>query len=213
MQEPRFSIPSALSLLYGIARPVTFPGIAEAAQQEAPQVSFAGIQVVPDDQVQPMSSISTPILYPITFKGGVLKRYATDGRVEQVEMGELRLPVSSVVEMSTTKTVTKTQVSASSGSVKEVYGFGDWDIRISGIMLDEANHPNDATTIEAMEERLLEFERLAYSIGVTAPLFNRRGIERLVIRSVNFSQLPGRPRMIGFQMQCDSDAAIELLIQ
>jgi hypothetical protein len=63
-----------------------------------------------------------------------------------------------------------------------------------------------------MEERLLEFDEMADSIGVASDLFNRRGIDRIVIRSISFTTVPGRPRMIGYQMQCESDAPLELLI-
>lgn len=212
MTEPRFSIPSALAQLYGILRPVTFPGMAQLAEAEVPEVSFGGIQVVEDSEIRAMSSIGTPIWHPITLRGGRYKAYAPDGRVEEVQLGELRLPISSISEMSLSKTITKTQVSASGASVKEVYSNGDWEIRLSGILLDEARHPNGATTVETMEERMLEFAQLADSIGVDSDIYNRRGIDRLVIRSISFNQLPGRPRMIGYQIQCESDAPLELLI-
>ena len=211
--EPRFHIPSALSMLYGIVNPVTFPGALSQAQESSPAVSFAGVRVVPAEAVRHTSYIGTPILLPVTFRGGTYKRYDVAGRVVDTQLGELRLPASTVVEMSTTKQVTKTTVSASGGTVKEVFAFGDWDIRLTGIILDESNHPHGVTTVETMEQRIQEFDALADSIGVDAELFNRRGIDRLVIRSLSFSQIPGRPRMVGFQMQCDSDAPLELLIR
>lgn len=211
--EPRFHIPSALATLYGIINPVSFPGALAQAEQSNPEVSYSGVRVVPKEAVRHTSYIGTPILLPITLRGGGYKRYDTEGRVVETQLAELRLPASSVVEMSTTKQVTKTVVSASGGTVKEVFAFGDWDIRISGIILDEINHPSGATTVEVMEQRIQEFDALADSIGVDAELFSRRGVDRLVIRSLNFSQIPGRPRMVGFQMQCDSDAPLELLIR
>jgi hypothetical protein len=214
MEAPRFNIPSALAMLYGIAQPIAFPGVVAGAEQQYPEISFGGVQMVPDGTVVPTSHIGTPIFLPITFRGGPYKRYDRQGRVEEAKgIGDLRLPITSVAEMSATKTITTTQVSANDSSVKEVFGFGDWDIRISGILFDETKHPDGATTTETMEERLLAFYGLADSIEVDATLFNRRGINRLVIRSINFQQMPGRPRMMGYQMQCDSDAAIELLIQ
>ncbi len=213
METPRFNIPSALALLYRIARPVTFPGVAQQAEEANPAITFGGVQVVRDEDVYATSSIGTPILLPITLRGGEYKRYSEQGRVVDTRIGDLRLPITSVVEMSVAKNITKTQVSAAGASVKEVYSFGDWDIRISGIIIDEGTHPQRANTVEAMEARMLEFDVLADSIGVEAELFNRRGIDRLVIRSLNFQQVPGKPRMIAYQMQCDSDAPIELLIR
>lgn len=211
--NPRFSLPTALNLLYGLAVPVSFPGARQQAEKEAPQVSFAGIQVVPDEEQTAMTHLGTPILHPITLEGGTFKAYDHTGKVVDVTLGKLRLPVTSVSEMSSSKTITKTQVSASRSSVKEVFTSGDWEVRISGFLLDEPKHPDHATTIEAMEERLLQFEAVAGSIGVDSDLFRRRGIDRLVIRSINFSQISGKPRKIGYQMQCDSDAPLELLIR
>lgn len=213
MEAPRFNIPSALVQLYGLLRPITFPGVGAAAQNEVPEVSFGGVQVVEDTEQRPMSHIGTPIWHPITLRGGTYKTYAADGTVVDKTLGELRLPISSVSEMSTAKSIIKTKVSARGASVNEVYSSGDWDIRISGILLDETKHPNGATTVETMEERLLEFDAMADSIGVEAEMFNRRGIDRIVIRSISFTQIPGRPRMIGYQMQCESDAPLELIIQ
>lgn len=211
--NPSFDLPGVLGLLYGVASPITYPGARAGTANDREAITFNGVQVVPDAEAYAMSRLGTPILMPITLLGGSYKRYASDGRVETVQVEDLRLPASSVTEMSVSKSITKTQVSASGASVKEVFSYGDWDMRISGIILDEEKHPQNANSLEEMEERLLGFDRLADSIGVRADLFARRGIDRLVIRSINFNQVPGKPRWIGFQMQCESDAPLELLIR
>lgn len=211
--NPSFNLPGVLGLLYGVAAPITFPSAQSGTANEREAVSFSGVQVVPDEEAYAMSRLGTPIMMPITLVGGIYKRYASDGRVEEVQVDDLRLPASSVTEMGVAKSITRTQVSASGASVKEVFSYGDWDIRISGIILDEEKHPQNANSLEGMEEKLLEFDRLADSIGVRADLFARRGIDRLVIRSINFNQVPGKPRWTGFQMQCESDAPLELLIR
>ncbi|MBS1940884.1 MAG: hypothetical protein JST38_08410 [Bacteroidetes bacterium] len=211
---PRFNLPGMLSVLYGIAAPVSYPEAMEAAKHEAPRVSFAGIEVVPDSSVLAKSSIGTPVLHPILFVGApAYKRFDADGRVVEERMDDLRLPVTSVAEMSCEKSIITTQVSAARGSVKEVYSDGDWSIRISGIIMDERNHPQGASTLEMMENRLLKYERLADSIEVRSDMFNRRDVHRLVIRSISFNQIPGKPRLVGYQMQCDSDTPLELLLK
>lgn len=200
-------------MLYGLARPVTYPGVMTTADREAPNVNYAGVEVVPDETARPISPAGTPVWHPITFKGGVYRSYSNDGRVEEKNLGDLRLPITCVTEASSEKNITTTQVSAAHGTVKEVFGYGDWSVRISGILMDEPKHPNGATTLESMEERILEFDHLADSIQVDSDLLNRRGVDRLVIRSVAFNQIPGKPRLLGFQMQCESDAPLELLIR
>lgn len=213
MDLPRFNIPSALAMLYGIARPITYPGVMAGAERDTPQVSYGGIRVVRDEEMRATSHIGTPIMHPVLLLGGTYKEYDHSGLVVERDLGDLRLPISTVLEMSVTKEITKTQVSASGASVKEVFSHGDWELRLTGIIMDESNHPHGATTLEAMEERLMQFERLADSIAVESELLNRRGVDRLVIRSLNFQAIPGRPRMVGYQMQCESDAPLELLIR
>lgn len=213
MENPRFSLPGMLSLLYGITNPVSFPAAMQQAMREQPEVSFAGITVVEDKIVRPVSHLGTPILYPVTLRGGPYKRYTRDGRVKEVSLGELRLPLSSVVEMSQGKSMTRTPVVASGASVKEVYALEDWQIRVSGILMDEPKHPNGAVTLEAMQEKMLEFAALADSIGVDSDLFKQRGIDRISITALSFNQIPGKPRMHGFQLTCESDDALELILQ
>lgn len=212
LANPAFSLPGMLGLLYGLAAPVRFPG-APGDQGQPAEVSFAGVQVIEDDQVTVMSSIGTPILHPITLRGGTYRYYDSRGRVVESEMSDFRLPITSVMEVSLSKTIVKTQVSASSSSVKEVFTSGDWDIRISGIAMDEPRHPQGVNTLEDMMEWLNDYATLADSIGVDSDVLARQGVDRLVIRSLSFSQIPGKPRMMGYQMQCDSDAPIELILQ
>lgn len=211
--NPTFQLPGLLGVLYGIAAPVRFPSAGTSDGADPAPVSFAGIEVVPDDQVMVMSSIGTPILHPITLLGGTYRHYDSRGRITDSQMSDFRLPITSVMELSLSKSIVKTQVSASSSSVKEVYTSGDWDIRISGIVLDEEKHPQGVSTVEDMEEWLNDYASLADSIAVDSDVLARKGIDRLVIRSLSFTQIPGKPRMVGYQLQCDSDAPIELLIQ
>ncbi|MBS0198995.1 MAG: hypothetical protein JSR70_00935, partial [Proteobacteria bacterium] len=69
-EAPRFNLPGILGLLYGIANPVAFPGVMGQAKREQPEVSFAGITVVEDSEARAVSHLGTPILYPVTLRGG-----------------------------------------------------------------------------------------------------------------------------------------------
>lgn len=209
----RFSVPGVMSLLYGIANPVSYPGVPQEAERSNPGISYAGVRVVEDDEVRPFSPIGTPVFYPVTLKGGRYKRHDRQGNVEVVNVRELRLPLTSVVEMSQGKTITKTPVVAAAASVKEVYAMEDWSIRISGILMDESNQPQGATTLEQMQERMLDFYRLADSIEVEADLFAQRGIYRIVLKDLSFTQIPGKPRHHGFQLTAESDDPLELILE
>lgn len=208
----RFNVPGALGLLYGIVNVRTYPGVLETAQQEQPAISYAGIQVIEEEEAE-LSPIGTPVMYPVIFKGGRYKRYDKDGKVEEVDMGDLRLPVTTVVEMGRSKAITKTPVVASQASVKEVYSMDDWSIRLSGILMDESNQPQGARTIEQMQERLLQWFDLADSIEIQGRLFTDRNVHRLTLKSFSMNQMPGKQRLFGFQMDAESDDPLELILQ
>lgn len=209
---PRFNVPGVLGLLYGIIKPAAFPGILEQVQQENPRLDFTGVQVVPD-QRRPMSSVGTPIFYPITLKGGTYKAYDSDGKVQQVRLNDLRLPPTAVVEMRRAKEMTSTPVVASRSSIKEHYALRDWQLRISGILLDEPNQPQGATTFEVMEERLRQFFELADSVEIDGDLFHSRGIFRIAMVDLSLNQIPTKDRLHGFQIEAYSDDPLELIIQ
>lgn len=210
---PRYDLAGALSLLTNAPRPlVPFPSLLRDAQKENPSINYGGITVLEDDDVRSTSYIGTPIFYPIVLRGGTYNRHDREGKVEQVTVGDFRLPLTCVVEMSRQKTITTTPLVAARASVKEIYAHEDWQLRISGLLHDEPRHPQGAQRFEDMTERLLQFESLADSIEIDGELFHQRGIYRIVIESISFNQMPGKPRMHGFQMQCTSDEALELII-
>lgn len=210
--QVRFNVPGALGLLYNIVNVRTYPGVLEQAQQEQPEISYAGIQVIEEEEAE-LSPIGTPIMYPIVFKAGSYKQHDKDGKVQEVQMDTLRLPVTTIVEMSRAKSITKTPVVASQASVKEVFALDDWSIRLSGILFDEPNHPQGARTIEVMQERLLQWYNLADSIELEGRLFTDRGVHRLALKSFSINQMPGKKRVFGYQMEAESDDPIELIIQ
>lgn len=206
-----FNMPGALSLLYGIAGVRTYPGVAQAAQQDTPELSYPGVTVVEQEQLA-TSAIGTPIWMPVTLKGQRYQKHDREGRVVEVAMSDLRLPVATVVEMARQKTLTKTAVVAASASVKEIYAMEDWQVRISGFVIDEANHPQGAKSIEQMQQRLLEWFDLADSVEVEGELFAVRGIQRLVLKDISFNPFPGMPRKIGYQITAESDDPLELIL-
>ena len=55
----------------------------EQAQQEQPEISYAGIQVIEEEEAE-LSPIGTPIMYPVVFKAGTYKQHDKDGKVQEV---------------------------------------------------------------------------------------------------------------------------------
>lgn len=157
------------------------------------------------------SFMGTPILFPWQLDGGEYFTYNNYGEVERKEMDNFRMPAATLCSFSRAKIVRTTKVSGARGTVKEMYGFDDWRIRIQGIMIDESNHPQAISPFD-QKERLLQFENLTDAISVTGEIFESLRIASIVIQDIKFRQLQGKPRMIPFEMSCVSDEPLELLL-
>lgn len=191
---------------------VSFPDTQANAQASNPEVSFQGIEIIERNDIESeMSWLGTPILFPITFKGGVYKRL-NNGRVEDVRLSDFRLPGCTVASFQRRKIKSKTHVGGGKGSVKELYGFDDWKIKIQGFLWDEPGHPQGADTVVKQQERLLEFEELADSIEVSGSLFSQKNIYRIDIDQIDFPIQIGKPRFVPFTLTCESDEPLELIL-
>lgn len=137
--------------------------------------------------------------------GGMYKTWDYKGNLVDIELNDFLMPLATLVEFSRAKTVTKTPTLGGIGSVKEIYGFDDWSISISGIILpDNLNPLTQQTVAEQMKEMQL-FHELAGSIDVTGQLFAQYHISRIVTESLKFSPVQGRPNMMQYNIEAVSD--------
>jgi hypothetical protein len=168
------------------------------------------IPVINDlEQANEQSSLGTPILFPITFEGRKYNIYDQDGRIVQKDMKTFRLPISTICEFSLSKIDTITPLSGGVGSVKELYGFGDWNINIKGLCFPDPSHPQVSSPYE--QDRILtEWKMLADSVDVTGELFLSKGIHQIYIKDIKTSQLAGKPNFIPFEITAYSDKFIDL---
>jgi len=206
-----------ISLLYNAAfglagRFITYPLAKTLTEQSGADIIFPGVEVVSREEAIQLSYLGTPIIYPVTFKGGFYKVYNHQGEIIEKSLADFRLPLATLVDFQRVKIKQKTRVVGSKSSVKEVYGHENWQIRIRGLCLDDPKHPQLATTYLDQHARLLEFEELADSIEVEGDLFKEKSIYRLDINDINFPQLQGKPRVLPFEMTCESDEPLELIL-
>lgn len=159
------------------------------------------------------SYLGTPIFQPIWFKGG---EYPIIYNGEQVfrSFKTLRLPATTVASFKRRKIVPKSTPSGGDGSTKEMFGFDDWDVTIQGLIMTEGNHGgmNAGIFPEDETEELAMWERIADSIEVFGGMFELLNVGRIVIDSAVFSKIAGRPNVIPFQFQCQSDTISEIII-
>lgn len=163
------------------------------------------------DEGARMSWLGTPILYPITFKEKNYKVFTKHGDVVLKHFNNFELPATTLLSFKRSKIITKTNARASSGSVKELFGFNDWNIDIRGLCLADPSHENAKTAIE-QKIKLKEFDEIVDSIQVVNDLFNNLDISHLIIEDISFNQLKGKPGVIPFHLKCSSDEPIEMYL-
>lgn len=183
----------------------------DEAEATSPLLNFSGIQAVEKEQLK-QSWLGTPIAFSFGFKGGRYQVYE-NGEIVEKEMADFQLPLSTMVDLSRAKRITTTPTVGGNGTVKEMYSFDDWNVRIRGICLNDPQHPQ---AITAREQRniIAQWEQLADTIQLIEDdnLFTDLGIYALVIKSISFPQVQGKQNFLPFEIQCSSDEPLELIL-
>lgn len=195
--------------LFGI---ITYPEAANDRAYQENNISLNGVQLVDQEELeQELSYLNTPIIFPMTFKGDTYK-VLKNGEVAKQKVDDFRLPSTAVASFSRKKIKAKTRAVGGKGSVKELYGFDDWQITINGFCLNDPKHPQGAVSFQDQVDRLLEFENLADSVEVLGSLFRGKGIYRMDIDQIDFPAVVGKPRYVPFTIIGESDEPLELIL-
>jgi hypothetical protein len=184
-------------------------------EQKALNLDWTGVKNVQVSEANAFSYLGTPIFHQIKLKAGnyyiiengkaVLKNFPTD----------LILPATTTVDINRTKVIAKTQINGNTGTVKEMWGFSDWEVTVRGIIITEGeNEGNNANIFPEKEiTSIMEYENIADSIEVSGGMFGILKIKRLCIEKVTLSQVTGMPNIIPFQFNCTSDEAEEIIFK
>ncbi len=206
MAEFSFDTSQALNAAFGLgASLITF----DSSHQHAARGldNFPNASVVDFDNDNTKSYLGTPIAFPVTLLGGSYNYY-NDGQIRQKELGDLLLPATTIVDFRRSKIKRKTPISGGSGTVKELYGLDDWQIRIRGLMMDQ-----DGKFPEKTITQLLAFEGVTDAIGVSGKLFNLLSIYSIDINEITLPQQPGYPNLRPFVIMAESTQPVELILR
>lgn len=203
-------ITDAIREIFGINSPIYFPYGKDRAMELGRYNDVALLPGETDGSEQAtMSEFGLPVMAPIVFEAGEYNSYdRRTGGVVKREMQEFTLPFSSIVDFQADNNVITTEVQGGSGTVKELYGLGDWKISIRGIAVrSRFNKQDDA---HEQIDRLVKWRGLCDSISVQSPVFRRKGIYNIVIESLAIRPVVARWDAIPFQIEARSDEPIEL---
>jgi hypothetical protein len=153
-----------------------------------------------------VSKLGTPVVFPITFLGGVYNTYQ-DGRIVDVELEDYMLPFTAIADFKRSKIKQKTRISGGNGSVKELFGFDDWQINIQGFIIGDGEYPEQDIM------KLLAYEQLADSIKVQGKVFELLNIYEIDINEIDIKQMKGYPNVVPFSISCESNEPTELILK
>ena len=132
------------------------------------------------------------------------------GKLTDVTLKKLLMPLASLVNFSRSKNITKTPMLGGRGSIKEIYSLQDWSISINGIILPDSLNPLTQQSVTEQQEAIQQFNEVAGSIKVAGQLFEQRNISRIVIESLSFSPVRGKPGMMQYKIEAVSDGDLLL---
>lgn len=152
------------------------------------------------------------VWFPMKFIGSTFQVYDKSGQLIDRSLGDLRVPVVHLASFSREKLMLLTNMGSGRGSVKEMDGHSDWTIDISGIITDEAGHPQGKSEFLDMLIALKDYDEVQSSVEVSSELLTALGIYRVVLDSPQYNQVSGAHDIIEFSLKLISDIDFELEI-
>lgn len=206
------NVADLLGLAFGIRRVGRYQGLKSDNSAKSNELIYKDINVVANEsEAERISSMGTPVIFPIKFKGGQYNYYDLDGNIQTKQMNDFELPVVALADFNRNKNIQQTAINGGYGKVIEMYGFNSWDLTIRGICINDSSHPTHQTALE-QKEALLEFAELADSIEVVGQLFSMKRVYKIAIVDEAYPTIAGRENYFPFEFRCVSDTPVELIL-
>jgi len=141
----------------------------------------------------PVSMLGTPVFSDIT--------------IESISNNQLSIKIdTALIVIDQIKNIGRTIVNGRSGSVKEYYALGDYDITLSGSITDE-----NPTKYPLEQMRILrQLVELPESLKVNSPFLSLFDIFNVVVYQFKFDQKPASQNRQFFEIKMYSDTPVEL---
>lgn len=223
---PNIDIGFAASLLkdvYGVESPIYLPYglhhdykargyIIPEASANVDVNGYSGISIVPEEKYDRLSMFGTPVMGSFWVEGGSYKVFdECTGQLIDRRYDDFEFPVATIVSLRRPKNIIKTSMRGGYGTVKEIYGFDDWEIQIDGIIFDDPSRKGQKTKDEQMDA-LQRIDEIAGSVSILkGSIFLNRKISRITLEEgISFNPIQGKPNIMPFSIKACSDDDILL---
>jgi hypothetical protein len=176
-----------------------------------PNGLYSGIEIVESlEEATKLSHLGTPILFPITFLAGTYQYFDRDtGQISRKAMSEFQLPTTCVASFRRPKVISKTKINGGYSTVKEIFGFTDYEITINGFFIPDPGHPQGFVSPKSQEDQMVKWDNLADAVNVSSEILLSREIHSILIEDFNPVPQRGRPNLVPFTIRAVSDEIIK----
>ena len=143
-------------------------------------------------------------IIPLTFD---TVHYSENGMQRTID--KFKLPIDPVISFRSKNIIKKRYVAKKKtrGSIKEYWSLDDWEISITGVIIEE-----DKNTRENYIHQIRELCAAPCSIPVICELFNEMDIHNIAIEDYDFPFTAGEENQ-AFIIKCYSDDTYDLLVE
>lgn len=210
----QYNIPNLFLEGFGLKVGASYRPEKYNGKPDDPQSLFSSLKIIEDENdTNQISGVGTQIIFPLIFQSGKYKVYNNKGEIVDKEMESFRLPIASIVSFKRDKIISETPINGSTSTVKEIYGFKDWDVTINGFLIPDASQPQNFNTVFEQEKQLSKWDSFICSIPVFGKPFGNLNIRNITIKGISFEPMRGRPNIRSFTVDAVSDEPIELNIK
>ena len=188
MAEFNFTIPELYNKFFGHVKLPIPVWETERNVEKRPKEGFEG-QVFEEPVSEIISSLGTPIHYPLTIDG-------------------YRFPNEPLIDISGSNSIVKTDISGYAGTVKEDMGANDYQITIRGLAINEEENSYP----EEIVSRINEICTTRGSHEVLSPVFTVFNISLITIERFVFRSQEGFQNVQPYEIVCSSDRSVELVL-
>ncbi|MEZ5017340.1 MAG: DUF6046 domain-containing protein [Flavipsychrobacter sp.] len=205
MPEYVFDINQAIEDAFGIAGIRTFNPPSPLFGGFVYQVT--GVPVHLDSKSSAQSLLNTPIVMPVAFEETKWDSLDRDGKRVTNIVPEMVMPPATIIDFRQANIIQRDHPSGMNGRLKQFLGEDDWDIKIRGVMVNEADPYNPP---EQFIRQLRALKASRASIRIINEMCRWLEIYDIAIHDVEFPGIEGFPGVQPFVIDCWSEPTYEV---